>query len=341
MQSLTIRRPDDWHLHVRDHSYLKDTLPASTAHFQRALLMPNLIPPLITTQDIEQYKKRVSDYIPTDFTPFFTLYLTEETEAEDLEQAAKSSDILGAKLYPKGATTHSDAGISSLKKLYPLLEIMQTKDLVLQIHGESVTDDIFHREKTFIENDLMPLTKAFPKLRIVLEHISTKAACDFVSSSPTRIAATITIHHLLYNRNHMLSGGIKPHLYCLPILKSETNQKAIQAAALSGDPSFFLGTDSAPHGIEDKESSCGCAGIYSAPYALPLYASFFDKHDRLNKLESFAAHYGADFYGLPRNDKTITLTKKPQTIPTSLRFGDKTVKPIAAGESIDWSVEDD
>jgi dihydroorotase len=339
MKTIRILKPDDWHLHVRDMPFLKDALNGTTPHFARALLMPNLHPPLTKINHIQAYKEKVRAHSKANFTPFFTLYLTDATDVDTLIKARSINDILGAKLYPKGATTNSAGGVSSLKKLYPLFECMQENNLVLQIHGETTTDDIFYRERAFIENELLPLTKTFPKLKIVLEHISTKTACDFVKDAASHIAATITVHHLLYNRNDMLSSGLKPHLYCLPILKSEKNQQAVRQAALSGDPSFFLGTDSAPHTIQDKESACGCAGVYSAPYALPLYASFFDRFDALDKLQAFSSENGADFYGLPRNTETISLINAPLDIPETLPYGDKKIRPIAFGETINWRVD--
>ncbi len=336
-RSITITKPDDWHVHLRDGNNLVDTVNATAKEFKRALIMPNLMPPLTTVKAIKEYRQRILDIKP-DFKPYFCLYLTDSTTTQTLQQASETDFILGAKLYPAGATTNSEQGIKSIKSLYPLFESMQELGLVLEIHGETTSGDIFEREQDFIEHSLKHLIKDFPKLRIVLEHISTKAACEFVKQSPDNIAATITIHHLLYNRNDLLAGGIKPHFYCLPILKHANDQLALQQAALSGNKKFFLGTDSAPHAIEAKESACGCAGIYSAPYAMPLYTQFFDSHNQLDKLEAFASLFGADFYQLPYNKETITIVNIDQQIPNELLLGNKQIKPIAAGQTINWSI---
>lgn len=341
MTSLTLLKPDDWHVHLRDGNVLQHTVQASAAHFQRALVMPNLLPPLEGLDALSGYQARVLKHCPPTFAPFFTLFLRETTTPQTLIDAAKRPDVLGAKLYPKGATTHSDLGVSTLKTLYPLFDVMQYNDLVLQIHGETTKDDIFHREAKFIEQSLAPLCAAFPKLRIVLEHISTQVACDFVKQASNRVAATITVHHLMYNRNDLLSGGIKPHLYCLPILKTKMDQQAVQQAALSGNNKFFLGTDSAPHALHDKETRCGCAGIYSSPYALSLYATFFESFDALERLEAFSSHFGADFYQLPRNNDKITLIKQNHRVPDHLSFGDQKVIPIEAGKFLHWTIIND
>lgn len=339
-QIIELPQPDDWHVHLRDGARLQHTVAATANTFARALVMPNLQPPLTTIASIQAYKARILKYAPVSFSPYFSLYITEQMTAETLQQASQLPEILGAKLYPAGATTNSEAGVHSIKKLYQLFEVMQDNNLVLQIHGETTGDDIFDREACFIKQSLAPIVKDFPNLRIVLEHISTKVACDFVQQGPKTLAATITIHHLLYNRNHLLAGGVKPHFYCLPILKRETDQRALQAAALSNSPKFFLGTDSAPHAIGDKESSCGCAGIYSAPYALALYAEFFEKNQKLELLEPFACHFGASFYQLASNKRIIRLAKTPQQIPATLALGDKLVQPIAAQQTIQWSQVD-
>ena len=336
--SITITKPDDWHLHLRDGMLLKDTVNASANEFKRALVMPNLIPPLTTVEQIKAYRQRILDVRP-DFKPYFSLYLTENTSIETLKQASQTDFILGAKLYPAGATTNSEFGIKSIKSLAPLFKCMQELDLVLQIHGETTTGDIFEREAQFIEQSLKPLINDFPKLRIVLEHISTKAACEFVKNSPDNVAATITIHHLIYNRNDLLAGGIKPHFYCLPILKHASDQAALQQAALSANKKFFLGTDSAPHAVDAKESACGCAGIYSAPYALPLYTQFFDLNNKLDLLENFASHFGADFYQLAHNKEMLRLEKISQQIPNELPLGAQSIKPIEAGKEIFWSLK--
>lgn len=340
MQSLLIRRPDDWHVHFRDGLNLKNTVAATAQHFARALVMPNLKPALISVKSVVNYREQILSMLDSThhFNPYMTLYLNEQVSIADLEQAKNHPFILGAKLYPAGATTNSDEGARSVIALYPLLEIMQEQNLVLQIHGEVTTGDIFEREANFIELCLRPLIKNFPKLRIVLEHISTQAAVEFVSEQSERVAATITPHHLYYNRNKLLSGGIHPHYYCLPILKSEQNQHALQQAAISGNSKFFAGTDSAPHPKSNKESECGCAGIYSAPYALAMYAEIFDKLGQLDKLDNFLSQFGAEFYQLPINKSQIMLKKISQTIPLTLPLGSETVVPVAAGERLEWSV---
>lgn len=342
MQTLLINRPDDWHLHLRDNDFLHHTVAGSALHFSRALIMPNLKPPLTSLSLIEEYRKRILAAVPAGclFNPYMTFYLNEHVSVEELNQAAKIPYILGAKFYPAGATTNSEAGAKSLKELYPLFEVLQANNLVLQIHGEVTHSDIFEREALFIDEYLTPLVANFPKLRIVLEHISTKIAVDYVTQAPETLAATITPHHLLYNRNKLLAGGIRPHYYCLPILKHERDQKALQQAICSANPKFFAGTDSAPHIINTKESACGCAGIYSAPFALPLYTQVFDDLNQLKHLNHFLSHFGAEFYQLPMNQQQIELVKLPQTIPDFLPLGSSKVIPIAAGEIIQWSVHE-
>jgi dihydroorotase len=342
MQTLTINRPDDWHVHFRDGDLLQHTVPATAAHFSRALVMPDLQPALTTLGMINTYREQIIALTSKDstFTPYMTFYLNESVNAEELEKAGQFPYILGAKLYPAGATTNSQAGARSPTALYPLLEVMQQNNLVVQIHGEVTHSDIFEREALFIEEYLKPIITHFPKLRIVLEHISTKAAVDFVTQAPSTVAATITPHHLLYNRNHLLAGGIRPHYYCLPILKHESDQKAVQQAALSGNPKFFAGTDSAPHARATKEHACGCAGIYSAPFALAFYTQVFAHFDKLNYLNHFMSSFGAEFYHLPINQSTIELIKKPQTIPLSLPLGNQAVVPMGAGEIMHWSVNE-
>ena len=342
MQTVIINRPDDWHVHLRDGDLLHHTVPATSGHFARALIMPNLKPALTTLPAIEDYRNRIISAIPQNhsFTPFMTFYLNESVKAETLNEAASIPYILGAKLYPAGATTNSEAGVKSLTALYPLLEILQNQNLVLQIHGEVTHSDIFEREALFIDEYLKPIIANFPKLRIVLEHISTQAAVDFVTKAPVTVAATITPHHLLYNRNKLLAGGIRPHYYCLPILKHETDQKALQMAASSGNPKFFAGTDSAPHAIHTKENACGCAGIYSAPFALALYTQMFDELNHLDKLNPFISHFGAEFYQLPINNEEIELIKFSQQIPDSLPLGLDQFIPMASGETIQWSIHD-
>jgi dihydroorotase len=342
MQTLVINRPDDWHLHLRDGDVLQHTVADSALHFARALIMPNLKPPLTNLSLINEYRKRIVAALPkgSTFSPYMTFYLNESVLAEELHQAAHAPYILGAKLYPAGATTNSEAGAKSLKALYPLLEVLQSNNLVLQIHGEVTHSDIFDREALFIEEYLKDLVKNFPKLRIVLEHISTKAAVDYVSQAPDTVAATITPHHLLYNRNKLFLGGLRPHYYCLPVLKREQDQKALQNALCSGNPKFFAGTDSAPHSLQTKENACACAGIYSAPFALPLYAQVFDELNQLKKLNPFLSQFGAEFYELPVTQQEIELIQSPQLIPDYLPFGTHQVVPIAAGETIQWSVRE-
>lgn len=342
MKYLEITRPDDWHVHFRDHENLENTVPATAKNFARALIMPNLVPPLIELDEVLNYRSRILQSTPKahSFTPYMTLYLNEKTRPQTLIDAKKTNFVLGAKLYPANATTHSEAGVHDLQELYPLFSLMQEQDLVLQIHGESIEADIFDRESVFITDSLIPLTRNFPQLRIVLEHISTQAAVDFVSASSSYVAATITPHHLLYNRNDMLNQGIKPHLYCLPILKRQSDQLALQAAAMSGNPKFFAGTDSAPHAISRKESACGCAGIFSAPFAVSIYAQVFDSFNKLDLLEGFLSQFGATFYQLPWNQETLTLQSKKQLIPSVLPFGKHQVVPIAAGQSLSWSIHE-
>lgn len=342
MQTVIINRPDDWHVHLRDGDLLLHTVPATAQYFARALIMPNLKPALTTLPAIESYRNRIISAIPPNasFTPYMTFYLNESVTPEALYQAASVPYILGAKLYPAGATTNSEAGAKSCSALYPLFEVLQDNNMVLQVHGEVTHSDIFEREPLFIEEYLKPLVTNFPKLRIVLEHISTQAAVDFVTQAPATVAATITPHHLLYNRNRLLAGGLKPHYYCLPILKHEKDQKALQIAASSGNPKFFAGTDSAPHAVNTKENACGCAGIYSAPFALALYAQMFDELNQLEKLNHFTSYFGAEFYQLPINQEEIELIKLPQQIPEVLPFGLNQVVPMAAGETIQWSIHD-
>ncbi len=342
MRTLQITRPDDWHVHLRDKEALKHTVAATANHFARALVMPNLQPALTTLEAISTYRQRILAALPSDtsFLPYMTFYLNEHVTPDDLKNAKQHAYILGAKFYPAGATTNSEEGTTSIRHLYPLLDIMQEQDLVLQIHGEVTHGDIFARERLFIEEHLTQLVRDYPKLRIILEHISTKDAVEFVLQAPDNVAATITPHHLLYNRNQLLAGGIKPHYYCLPILKHERDQRALQEAAVSGNPKFFAGTDSAPHAQGHKESACGCAGIYSAPFALPMYAQFFDSLHQLPKLNDFMGHFGAQFYQLPITKESIELINQPQTIPLVLPFGSASVVPIAAGSTLEWSVHE-
>ncbi len=340
MQRLTLTRPDDWHLHLRDGDYLATTVKHAARQFGRAIVMPNLKPPVTTTALAEAYRARILAALPANsrFEPLMTLYLTDNTPAAEIERAKKSGIVHGVKLYPAGATTNSDAGVTALEKTYPTLEAMQEIGMPLLVHGEVTAPDvdIFDREQIFIERQLAPLVERFPALCIVFEHITSRAAVDYVTEAPYRIAATITAHHLLMNRNHMLAGGIRPHHYCLPVLKREGDRAALLKAAVSGDPKFFLGTDSAPHTRSAKESACGCAGIYTAHAAVELYAEAFAAAGALDKLEAFASFHGADFYGLPRNGDTITLVNEAQDIPASFPFGEETVIPLRAGGSVGW-----
>jgi len=342
MRRIILTRPDDWHLHFRDGDKLARTVPDTARVFGRAVVMPNLVPPVLTVEQALGYRQRILAARPAGsaFQPLMTLYLTDNTSAVEIEKAATTESIIGSKLYPAGATTHSDAGVTSVAKLYPLFEVMQRVDLPLLIHGEVTENgvDIFDREKIFIEKTLAPLVQQFPRLRVVLEHITTEDAVQFVQSSHAGVAATITAHHLLFNRNHMLAGGIRPHYYCLPVLKRDIHQQALIKAAISGNPKFFLGTDSAPHATHKKEAACGCAGCYTAPAAIELYASAFDQAKALDKLEGFASFFGADFYRLPRHTDTITLMESDWRVPDSVSFGNESITPLWAGETLHWQI---
>lgn len=343
MSTLVITRPDDWHLHLRDGEVLADTVKASARYFGRAVVMPNLVPPVVSESDARRYHEQIVAQIPegSSFNPLMTLYLTDKTSPEHIEEAAKNEQIVACKLYPAGATTNSDSGVTQLKKLTPVLEAMADNGLLLLIHGEvtHANVDIFDREKRFLDEVLSRIIKEVPQLQIVLEHITTADAAEFVKSGPNNLAATITPHHLMFNRNHMLAGGIRPHFYCLPILKRNTHQKALQAAAISGSPKFFLGTDSAPHAQTKKESACGCAGCFSAFSAIELYAEVFEELGALDKLEAFASHFGPDFYGLPRNQDKITLIKEDWVLSEYYPLGDQRVVPVKAGETLRWRVQ--
>lgn len=339
---LIITRPDDWHIHLRDDVALTNTVADVARYFGRAICMPNLVPPVKTTEEALAYYQRIKAATPSNssFDPLMVLYLTDHTDASDIAVAKASGKVKAVKLYPAGATTNSHAGVTSLEKVYPVLEQLAEHNMPLLVHGE-VTHadiDIFDREKVFIDTILMPLTQRFPRLKIVLEHITTADAVQFVQQAGDNIAATITAHHLLFNRNHMLVGGIRPHYYCLPILKRQTHQQALLTAATSGSPKFFLGTDSAPHAIHAKEAACGCAGSYTAHAAIELYAEAFEHMNALDKLEGFASFYGADFYGLARNTDTITLVKEQWQVPDNYAFGQSVVVPIRAGDNIAWRV---
>jgi len=338
----TITQPDDWHLHLRDESALLRTVPDTARYFGRAIIMPNLRPPVTTTEMAISYRERILQARPqgNTFEPLMTLYLTNNTSAEEIQRAHDSGIVHGVKLYPAGATTNSDAGVTDLKLCYPALEKMQQLGMPLLVHGEVTHADIdvFDREKIFIDQVLVPLLKDLPTLKVAFEHITTADAVDFVLSQGSRIAATITPQHLLLNRNDLLVGGIQPHNYCLPVLKRNTHQQALIKAATSGNPKFFLGTDSAPHAQAAKETACGCAGIYSAHAAIELYAEAFDAANALDKLEGFASHFGADYYQLPRNSNSITLTKQPWQVPESYDFADQPLIPMRAGQTINWQV---
>ena len=340
---IELTTPDDWHLHFRDGEALSHTVPATARCFARAIVMPNLAPPVTTVQQAEAYHARILAAVPAGvrFEPLMTLYLTDRTDPAEMQKAAASKVVHACKLYPAGATTNSSAGVAALAGLYPLLEAMEKHDVPLLVHGE-VTDkhvDIFDREKRFIDDHLSNLVRRFPGLRVVFEHITTADAADFVLESPANVAATITPQHLMHNRNDMLVGGIRPHLYCLPILKARTHQLALQKVAISGNPKFFLGTDSAPHARHTKEAACGCAGCYSAPAALELYAQIFEDLGALERLEGFASHFGPAFYRLPRNTGTLRLYRREFTVPASLPYLDEgSIIPLAAGQTLRWSL---
>jgi len=343
MNEITLIYPDDWHCHLRDQDYLERTVVDEAVRFKRAIVMPNVSPPITTTAAAVDYLKRIEKYIPNQsaFTPLMTLYLTDETTPTTIQEAKQSGIMTACKLYPAGATTNSAKGVRNIKHLYPVLEAMQEVGLLLLIHGEVVEPqvDIFDREVVFIERTLRPLLKDFPQLRIVLEHISSKMGVEFIKEGPDNLAATITPHHLLLNRNDILVSGIHPHHYCLPIAKHPIDQQALIQAAISGNSKFFLGTDSAPHKRSAKESCCGPAGIYNAAIALELYADIFDRHQALDKLEGFASRFGPQFYQLPINTKTITLIKKSWQVPKSLAYGNETLIPLMAGETLNWQIK--
>jgi dihydroorotase len=341
---LTLFRPDDWHLHLRDGEALRAVLPHTTRQFARAVVMPNLRPPVTTTALAAQYRQRILAARPTgsDFEPLMTLYLTDRTSPEEIDRACDSGIVIGCKLYPAGATTHSDAGVTDISRIDAVLARMAERELPLQIHGEATADDIdvFEREREFIERTLRPLVARHPGLRVIFEHITSAAAAKFVRDAREGIAATITPQHLLYNRNEMFRGGIRPHFYCLPVLKTEPDRQALLEAATGGTSRFFLGTDSAPHERHTKEAACGCAGIYSAHAALELYAEAFEHMGRLDRLESFASLNGADFYRLPRNTTTITLRRANWQVPQAYAFGSGKVVPMRAGETLSWQLVD-
>jgi len=342
INTLTIARPDDWHVHLRDGAVLENTVADISRYFGRAIVMPNLVPPVTDAALAESYYQRIMAAAPSaHFKPLMVLYLTDNTSAQDIIEAKESGLVYAAKLYPAGATTNSSSGVTDVANLTDVFAAMQSVGMPLLIHGEvtAADIDIFDREQVFIDTILQPLVANYPNLKIVLEHITTKNAVDFVKSAGDNVAATITVHHLLFNRNHMLVGGIRPHYFCLPILKRNTHQQALIEAATSGDKKFFLGTDSAPHAQHAKESACGCAGVYSAHAAIELYAEVFEQESALDKLEAFASLNGANFYQLPVSTDKITLIKKAWKVPATMSFGDDVVVPVRADEDILWQVE--
>lgn len=345
MSALSLTRPDDWHLHLRDGAVLASLVPATARWAGRAIVMPNLSPPVTTTRQATDYRDRILAHRPTgsSFEPLMTLYLTDATPPSEIEAAKASGVVHAVKLYPAGATTNSESGVTDLARCHETLEVMASLDVPLLLHGEVTRDeiDIFDRERVFVEETLGPLVDRYPTLRIVLEHITTKEAAAFVRAAPERVAATLTPQHLLVNRNAMLVGGIRPHYYCLPVLKREDDRRALVDAATSGSPKFFLGTDSAPHARSTKETDCGCAGCFSAPHALELYAQAFDDAGALDALEGFASHHGPDFYKLPRNDGKVRLVRREQRIEPTHPIADEVVVPLWAGETLRFSLEVD
>ncbi len=339
---LTLTRPDDYHVHLRDGAALAAVLPDTARQFARAIVMPNLKPPVATVEQARAYRDRIMLALPGDarFEPLMTLYLTDVIAPAEIAKAKASGFVHAIKYYPAGATTNSESGVTDLKRVYPVLAEMEKQDVPLLLHGE-VTDpdvDVFDRERVFIERHLVQLAREFPRLRIVFEHVTTQEAVAFVTQAGPNIAATITAHHLLLNRNAMFAGGVRPHAYCLPVLKREPHRQALIRAATSGNPKFFLGTDSAPHGRRAKETSCGCAGIYTAHAALELYAEVFEQAGALDRLEGFASFFGADFYRLPRNRDTVTLKRESWRVPAEILFGDDTLVPLRAGETVTWKL---
>jgi dihydroorotase len=340
---ITLTRPDDWHVHLRDGAALAGVVRHTAARFARALVMPNLKPPIVTTEQARAYRERIVAASPRDrsFEPLMTLYLTDNTPSAEIRRAKRSGFIHAIKYYPAGATTHSEYGVTDLRTVYPVLGTMEEHGIPLLVHGEVIDPevDIFDRECVFIDRVLTPLLRQFSGLKIVFEHITTKDAVDFVVAGPRHLAATLTAHHLLLNRNALFEGGIRPHHYCLPVLKRERDREALLQAATSGDPKFFLGTDSAPHPVEAKETACGCAGIYTAHAAIELYAEAFEQKGKLDKLEGFASFHGAAFYDLPRNTATLSLRRDPWRIPARLPFAEHDLVPFRAGELCQWKLE--
>lgn len=351
MTELTLLQPDDWHIHLRDNQALATTVPHAANSFNRVICMPNLVPPVKNAADAQAYRKRIlqhlqqsaiSDARKAAFDPRMTLYMTNDTTAQDIEIAAKSGIVQAVKLYPAGATTNSADGVTDINACTPVFEAMEKHQLPLLLHGEVTHDhvDIFDREKRFLDEVLAQIIAKFPALKIVMEHITTSDAADFILSQGNQVAATITPQHLLFNRNHLLLGGIRPHFYCLPILKRESHQKVLLDVATSGNPKFFLGTDSAPHATDKKENACGCAGCYSSATALALYATAFDSVGKIERLEGFASRFGAQFYGLPLNENTVTLIKTPMSVPVSYPYFDgATLTPLMAGDTLPWSLK--
>ena len=342
--TLKIARPDDWHLHLRDGPELASVVAWTARAFARAIVMPNLQPPVASVTAAGKYRDRIRAALPSgaSFQPLMTLYLTDGTDPAEIDRVAESGFIAGVKCYPAGATTHSDAGVTSLARCEAAIARMEERNVVLLLHGEATGDDVdpYDRESVFIDRELVPLVRRHPGLRVVLEHVTTRAGVEFVRSTGARVAATITPQHLLFNRGAMFRGGLRPHLYCLPVLKRERDRESLVEAATGGDPHFFLGTDSAPHARAAKESFCGCAGIFSAPAAIELYAQAFEQAGRLDRLEAFASFHGADFYALPRNTGSVILERKPWTVPECFPFGAGEVVPMCAGERLDWKLRD-
>jgi dihydroorotase len=338
---ITLTRPDDWHVHVRDGAALATVVPHTAAQFARAIIMPNLKPPVTTAAQAEAYRQRIFAAVPPQlaFEPLMTLYLTDNLPPDEIKRA-KAAGVVAVKLYPAGATTNSDAGVTDIRKTYKTLEAMQREGILLLVHGEVTSPevDLFDREAVFIEQQLIPLRRDFPELKIVMEHITTKDAAHYVRDADKHLAATITAHHLLYNRNAIFTGGIRPHYYCLPVLKRETHRVALVEAATGGSRKFFLGTDSAPHPAHLKEHALGCAGCYTAHAAIEMYAEAFDRAGALDRLEGFASFHGPDFYGLPRNQERIVLKRENWTVPESYAFGEAQLKPLRAGETLGWKL---
>jgi dihydroorotase len=340
--TLTLTRPDDWHLHLRDGELMRSVVAETARVFARAVVMPNLDPPVTTVAAAAAYRERIAAATPSTspFAPLLTLYLTDRTPAAEIAAARKSGFIIGVKYYPAGATTHSEAGVTALERAYPALEAMQGAGLPLLVHGEATASDVdvFDRERVFVEQSLARIVRDFPALKIVLEHVTTREAVEFVAAAPAHVGATITPQHLTYSRNALFVGGLRPHRYCLPVLKREAHRTAVLEAATGGNPKFFLGTDSAPHSRRAKESACGCAGCYTAHAALELYAEAFEAAGALDRLEAFASFHGADFYGLARNRDTVTLVREPWTVPAEYPIGDDALVPLNAGATMRWRV---